>query len=644
MLSVIGQCRYWIAFFSPVLVGIIWAIPFLEKGQTGQWASLAWFVPSLILLFGRRAPFQKAYLIGLSFHLIALSWLLNIPILIGAIVGWTALSCYVAFYPALWSWFVWRMLPKGSSSNSSSSDSSFHFPLLKSLSKMNWIQRQMWFLIASSAWTAAEILQSHLLGGFPWNLLGISQITLLPIIQLASFTGVYGVSFLIVWVSLSLLGALVKIADQPSKHLAWIREILPAGMAFFLILIWGFGRVQSNSKDAQTIRLALIQPSIDQTSIWKGSRPEWRFRELTDLSEAALDHHPDLLIWPESALPSNLDSAKDRVSEFVSKHHIPLILNETAIINFAVNSKFDSKIDSKVDPKVDHEIQLYNAAILRNREGEIVDEAFKHRLVPFGEFVPLAKVFPFLRILSPIGDDFSSGPIGESLILKSPRSSSSSSSSSKSPFLKMGILICFEDAFPVSARWAAKSAPDFLLNLTNDAWFGESSAQWQHARGAAFRAIETGLPLVRSTNNGLSCWVDPFGKMHLKKGNVYEKGFHIIDLPMHLKSEDEAFQSLKKDESKDELKDKLEDESEDEFKDKLEDELKEELDDELEGELKDELEELKDGYETLELNVGGFKTPYAQYGDLFGWSCFWICLITFALIELPPLFHKKGKP
>ena len=610
MLSVIGQCRYWIAFFSPVLVGIIWAIPFLEKGQTGQWASLAWFVPSLILLFGRRTPFQKAYLIGLCFHLIALSWLLNIPILIGAIVGWTTLSCYVAFYPALWSCFVWRMLPKESSSNSSNnssssdsslSDSSFHFPLLKCLSKMNWFQRQMWFLIASAAWTSGEILQSHLLGGFPWNLLGISQITLLPIVQLASLTGVYGVSFLMVWVSLSLLGAIVKIADQPAKPLAWIREILPAGIPFFLILIWGFGRVQSNPKDAQTLRLALIQPSIDQTLIWEGSRPEWRFRELIDLSEAALDHHPDLLIWPESALPSNLDSAKDRVSAFVSKHHIPLILNQTAMSNFADNSKIDSKVNSKFDSKIDHKLQLYNAAILRNREGEIVDEAFKHRLVPFGEFVPLAKVFPFLRMLSPIGDDFSSGPIGETLILKSSRSSSS-----KSPSLKMGILICFEDAFPVSARSAAKSAPDFLLNLTNDAWFGESSAQWQHARGAAFRAIETGLPLVRSTNNGLSCWVDPFGKMHLKKGNVYEKGFHIIDLPMHLKSDDhegfQSFESLKKDELKDELKDR---------------------------------------HETLQLNVGGFKTPYAQHGDLFGWSCFWICLITFAFRELPPLLHKS---
>lgn len=104
------------------------------------------------------------------------------------------------------------------------------------------------------------------------------------------------------------------------------------------------------------------------------------------------------------------------------------------------------------------------------------------------------------------------------------------------PMIKMGTLICFEDAFPSLARDTAKLQPDFLINLTNDAWFGESQAQWQHAHAATFRAIETGLPLIRCANNGITCWIDPFGRLQVGKASepndVYKPGYKIMDIPL----------------------------------------------------------------------------------------------------------------
>ena len=135
----------------------------------------------------------------------------------------------------------------------------------------------------------------------------------------------------------------------------------------------------------------------------------------------------------------------------------------------------------------------------------------------FGEYVPLGDWLPFLKKLAPVGTftpgdgpkifDFGKG--------------------------KAAPIICFEDVVSGLVRRAASDEVDFLLNLTNDGWFGDSNQQLQHARTAAFRAIETGRPLVRCTNNGLTCWVDRFGKIHrLEQGSIYEPGVRVLELPL----------------------------------------------------------------------------------------------------------------
>ncbi len=495
----------WRSVTLAAAIGILWALPHLQEALS----SLAWLTPALVVTAGgagsRLNRFQMGYVIGLYFNLVGLYWLLNIPVLGGAILGWLALSAFCAFYPAMWVVFCWRMLPSAPAEVTQTPPLR---QLIHRLSLLSWPQRQLWALAAAIAWTAMEVLQAHVLTGFPWNFLGISQAQLLPLTQIASLTGVYGVSFVIAYFSLSLLLAAVRIAYQPGKPMDWSRDLAPALTVLIGTVVWGFQSIPqgSRSPDDASLRLALIQPSVTQTVIWEGRDKEERFAELLELSDAALAFQPDLLVWPESGLPSNLPNPQ-RVREFVRKHQTPLVFNEV---------DYDSNPSGDPPP-------FYNAAFMMNAQGELADRARKHHLVMFGEYTPFSRQFPALDRLSPIGSSFTAGESVGSLAL--PDSA-----------VTMGILICFEDAFPRLGRAAAANHPDFLLNLTNDAWFGQSQAQWQHARAASFRAIENRLPLVRCSNNGITCWFDPYGRWHLgdieQASDVYEKGFKIVELPL----------------------------------------------------------------------------------------------------------------
>jgi apolipoprotein N-acyltransferase len=143
--------------------------------------------------------------------------------------------------------------------------------------------------------------------------------------------------------------------------------------------------------------------------------------------------------------------------------------------------------------------------------------------VIFGEYVPLVRWLPFMRHLTPIGSGFASGDRVVPFKMTTPR-------------VTMAVLICFEDTFPHLAPEYVQEDTDFLVNLTNNGWFGDSAAQWQHAASAVFRAVENGVPLVRCANNGLTCWVDEYGRLRqifgLESKNVYGEGFMTTKIPL----------------------------------------------------------------------------------------------------------------
>lgn len=452
--------------------------------------------------------FRLGYMAGLARWLATLYWLLLIPFPMGAIAGWLALSSYLAFYSAVWVWFCWRLFPRGALGEPWESGSS----LIKRFSSTTLIQRQVWALACAAVWVSLEMIQARFLTGFPWNFLGVSQYQLLPVIQIASFTGVYGVSFMVVWFSVSLAcAAMAGLNQQRGARIFWGDVMLPmVGVA--AVAWYGARQIVQQSTAERFITAALIQPSIPQTLIWDPKENTNRFRQLVQLSERALEKKPDLLIWPEAAVPNLLryePEAFEAITNLVRSSGAWMILGaDDAVPRSGAAREFD----------------FFNSSFLVSPDGDLAAGYRKRRLVVFGEYIPLVRWLPFLRHLLPIGDGFTPGE--QPIPFAMPELGAVTS-----------VLICFEDTFPHLAREYVSDDTDFLLNLTNNGWFGESAAQWQHAATAAFRAIENGLPLVRCANNGLSCWVDPLGNMHaihFEDGpeDIYGAGFKLVRIPM----------------------------------------------------------------------------------------------------------------
>ena len=466
------------------MAGVALALSFQKTNIAG----LAWVAPALIL-FAARGPnsFRIGYLAGFTHYLISLSWLLHIPVKFYPILGWIALAAYLALYPAAWAWLCVR---------SQRSEGA------------GWLDRTVFALFCAVAWVAVEMIVARMITGFPWNLLGASQQRLLPLIQIASWTGVYGVSFLVVWFSVSLLHALTGLIARPAQRNVWLRELALPILAVAAIYAFGLHRMASESKTSRTLRVALVQPSIPQTMIWNPADSNARFAELMKLTEAALANTPDLLIWPEAAVPKMVRYDPDTqraIAQLALSNHVWLIIGSD-----------DSEMHGT------NEI-YFNSSFLVSPGGELISTYRKRRLVIFGEYVPLIDWLPFVKYLTPITSGFTAGERPVTFDLGELG-------------LKTSVLICFEDVFPHYAREHAVEDIDFLVNITNDGWFGEGAAQWQHAASAAFRAVENGVPLVRCANNGVSCWIGRFGDMNNvffdDARDVYRAGFKIVSVPI----------------------------------------------------------------------------------------------------------------
>ncbi len=501
-----GLARYALA----VAAGLLLAASFPQPGI----ASLAWIAPGLILfsgigLSGGRA-LRLGYAAGLAHYLFSLRWLLFIPFPVGAVAGWLALSAYLALYPAVWVWLCWRFYPVQIRSQPVPGSA---LRLVEVIVGTPFLQRTVWAFGCAVVWVALEMVVARFLTGFPCNLLGASQFQMLPVIQIASIAGVYGVSFLVVWFSVSLVCAALSLVVRPAMQKLWLGDLLMPFLVLMGVVGFGIKRIGQPQPAGRTVSVALVQPSIPQTLIWDSTENTNRFKQLLRLSELALATKPDVLIWPEAAVPNMLRYEPDTyeaITNIVRSHHVWMILGADDAVprpGLGVRKEFD----------------FYNSGFLVSPEGELVTTYRKRKLVIFGEYVPFARWMPFLRYLTPIGGEFTPGdqPVSFSL-----------------PELnvKTSVLICFEDSFPYLSRECAEADTDFLVNLTNDGWFGESSAQWQHAASAVFRALENGLPLVRCANNGLSCWVDSVGRMHEvyfpRTEDIYGVGFKTASIPL----------------------------------------------------------------------------------------------------------------
>lgn len=505
-------------YLTATLAGLLLAAALPKLGIAG----LAWVAPGLMLASalgkGGWESFRIGYVAGLAYYLASLYWLLLIPyrwhsIPLGPAAGWLSLSAYLALYPATWVWFLSRAGNPKPRLPGPAEPSVFPALRLDGVLARSWSRRALWAITGAALWVALEMLVVRLFTGFPWNLLGASQYQMVPLVQIASVTGIYGVSFLIVWVSLSLLSAGLMVVLRPTTRSVWAGEVLLPVLVVALVFNFGLRRTIRQSPPDRTLNVTLIQPSIPQTLIWDTSRDLDRFHELIHLSERALTNRTDLLVWPEAAVPSfarwntNLYSA---ITNLVRQHHVWLILGS-------------DDLGRPASPAGPDDYEYYNASFLVSPDGEFIARYRKRNLVVFGEYIPLVRWLPFVKWFTPIEGGFTPGAGPVPFVLTRPRANVSP-------------LICFEDTFPGTAREAADDDTDFLVNLTNNGWFGESAAQWQHAAAALFRAVENGLPLVRCSNNGLTGWVDAQGRLcevfRDDRGTIYGPGFLTTQIPL----------------------------------------------------------------------------------------------------------------
>jgi len=490
------------------LAGLLLAASFPKISIAG----FAWVAPGFILLtaIGKppRQTFRIGYVAGLANFLASLYWLLLIPVKGFPILGWIVLGAFLALGTGLWVWLSWKFYPakldgEGAGAPLENLGAQFF--------SVPWASRTMWTISCAATWVAVEMVQARIFGGFPWNLLASSQYKLVPLIQIASITGIYGVSFLVGWTSVSFLCAGVLIVRKPALRSGWIGEIILPALAVIVIYGTGWQKIMKPARPSPEITVALVQPSIPQTLIWDTNQNSIRFEQLLRLSSQAVTNKPDVMFWPEGAIPEMVrydPATHDAVTSFARKHKVWMIVGSD-----------DAEPHPGTAP--DEEPDFFNSSFLVSPSGILVERYKKRNLVMFGEYIPLLRWLPFLKYVTPIQAGFTPGD--KVVPFKMPDLN-----------VNVSVLICFEDTFPQLVREYVFDDTDFLVNLTNDGWFGESSAQWQHAVAALFRTVENGVPLVRCSNNGLTCWIDSFGRLRDKgsTGGVYGKGFLIARIPV----------------------------------------------------------------------------------------------------------------
>jgi len=469
-------------------------------------AGLAWIAPLFLIVSAFGCSLKKQWMLGLvsglCHFLTSLYWLLNIPFPAGAVAGWLALSAYCSVQFAIWVVLSLQLLERMLGAHEAEPDR------WKKLNALSTHQKLRWAFIAAVFWVGLEFIRGRFLSGFPWNFLGVSQFKLLPLAQIASVTGVLGLSFLVVYFSVSLLFVLgLLLRNAGARIQMWTSMFIPLTLVM-ATFGWGYKRLQGRIVETGTLRVALIQPSIPQLLMWDPGESQNRFRKLMDLSAAAMDSKPGVIIWPEAALPALGADNFQTILEFIRSNQVSMIFgaDDTERTPVATNS--------------------YNSCFLFSPEGKFLETYRKRRLVIFGEYVPLKNLLPFLKYLTPVQDGFSAGT--GPVLFRIPGTEAICSP-----------IICFEDAFSDICRQHTTSDTDFLLNLTNDGWFGESAEHWQQAFMAAFRAIENGVPLVRCTNNGITCWFDRHGrlKQFFSGPTEYSPGFLIADIPLGTRTE-----------------------------------------------------------------------------------------------------------
>jgi apolipoprotein N-acyltransferase len=302
-------------------------------------------------------------------------------------------------------------------------------------------------------------------------------------IQIVEYTGVPGLSFLVAFVNIILLATVYRLVLEARARKQRPHFDLTLTMAAVLgVLLFGVRAVQVE-RPMKSVRVSAVQPNVPREQKFNAEFVQATFDKFTRLSELALPSRPELLLWPESSMPGP-------------------VMQDEASYGFVMGFAAKSKVDLLLGAIDQDENAAYNAALLVTDGGRHVQLYRKMHLVPFGEYVPGRHTLPGIaRIVGDqVPDDFGFGK--EHTVFKMSRDD-----------VQLAPLICFEDTIGELTRQFVRGGANLLANVTNDGWFLETSGSKQHLANAVFRCVETRLPMVRSANTGVTCFINEFGRV-----------------------------------------------------------------------------------------------------------------------------------
>ena len=372
------------------------------------------------------------------------------------------------------------------------------FALLVSLAVRRFGVAGIWF--APWIWVTTEWLRSFVGSGFPWVLLGTSQASVIPIVQLASVTGVYGLSVLVALVSTA--AASLALTER-ARH-RWAA----AGVGALVVIVAVAGAVRAAGGTLLTsgdvLRVGLVQGNIDQSIKYDQAHSAEIMDRYIGLSRQAIGAGAQLVIWPEASTPFYFDVDAARaapIRRLAQEARLPFIIG---------SDEFEPGGGRGPD-------RFYNSAILVGPDGRSHAVYRKLRLVPFGEYVPLKRLLFFVGPLVEGVGDFSFGT--DPVVFDADGR-------------RVSVAICYESIYPWIARAFVQRGSQLLATITNDAWFGRSSAAFQHWEQGAIRAVEEGRYIVRAANTGISGAVDPYGRT-VETTRLFEAAAMTVDVRLH---------------------------------------------------------------------------------------------------------------
>jgi apolipoprotein N-acyltransferase len=469
-----------------LLSGLLLVLSFPKFGHPlFAWIALAPLIISIARIGDSPGSIRRAFLLGLTTGAVyfggTLYWLVETMTTFGglstplAVIAAGALVAYLSLFPAAFAALVVH--------------------LRRALGSRAAI------LLVPAVWVSTELGRQYVWDGFPWELLGYSQVTYLPVAQLASVTGIYGLSAL-----LALVSATATLAVVGRGRERWIAPVLAGGL---VVLIAGWGQLrlaQSELTSGGTpIRVAVLQGNIAQEDKWNPALADAITDRYITMTRQALARDARFVLWPESSTPFYFEL------DLVRGGAIRRLARESGATLLIGSDQVEPV--RAVDRQQPSE-RYYNAAFLVKPDGTIGVVYRKMHLVPFGEYVPLKKLLFFVGTIVEAVSDFTPGEAAVLLPVGSHMASTA---------------ICYEVIYGSLMRRFVIDGSELLTTITNDAWYGRSSAAYQHWEQAVMRSIENGRYLARAANTGISGFVDPYGRV-IAKSDLFEEALLVEDL------------------------------------------------------------------------------------------------------------------